>query len=997
MRTDPQPKAPFSVRLPRLSLQTAAILFGALVCLLLCGVEARRTLTARDMALNDSAVGTMNMARAVAQHAEDNFRTADMILIGLVERVEKDGIGQAQRDRMQALLVTWVETLPLLEIVSVYDAEGDSIVNSRPGPPSGVNVSTRDYFEFHRTHADRGVLIGAPIQSKTTKRWVVPVTRRIDRPDGSFAGVAAAALDMGYFDRFYGTFDIGERGAISLIKNDGTLIIRRGGDPVQNGTSISKMGLFQEHLPNAPSGSYTSLSGLDNAVRQLSYRRVEGYPLVVAVSVPQDDSLAVWRSNVAANLLVDAVVALLVGGLGVWLVRQIRRRLAAEQAGAAAAAEHRLLADNSIDIIMISGRDRIKRYVSPSIRDALGYEPAALLGQDGLDLIHPDDRAAHGKTVAAIEAGPRVGISVLRMRRRDGGYSWFESVIRMVVDPATGEPLVRTATLRNIDERKSAEDALAAAKLAAEHASRAKSEFLANMSHEIRTPMHGIIGTADLLLRSPLDASQREYATMLRESAAGLLSIINDILDVSKLDVGKLQLEEIDFDLAAVIRAAVGFLVPMAEEKGLRLDVTIADGLDRGFRGDPTRLRQVLLNLIGNAIKFTERGSIAVEVGPAEPVAGGTRLRVAVRDTGIGFSDEVRRRLFDKFTQGDESITRRFGGTGLGLTISRQLVEAMGGEIDAESRPGEGSCFWFTIVLAAPVATSAPQPATGAAADTAARTPAPDRPVAAMIGRKSRDKRILLAEDIYINQVIASELLRSEGYGFEIAQNGREAFQAVRDRDYDLVLMDVHMPEVDGLEATKLIRGLPGNKGRTPIIAVTADAIAGVREAYLAIGMDDFLAKPFEPAAFFAAIERWTGDRRVAAPAPADDPAGAEPPIFEPERLDQLAVLMSADEFAEFVELWLSDTAARLDEFAGLAAAGRLAELRQAAHSLISTAGGVGADRLAARARALDGACAAGDAAAAAALARELAAVAPPSLAAVRSYLGAGACRGAAA
>jgi PAS domain S-box-containing protein len=979
-----QPKIPFSLRLPRLSLQAAAIVFAAIVCLLLSGVEGWRTMAARDAALRDSAIDTTNLARAIAQHAEDNLRTADLVLVELVERLETDGGAPQQLDRLHALLVARVGALPLLHLVAVYGADGNAVVNSLPGRPENINVATREYFTFHRTHTDRAVHIGAPLRSRATGRWVLPVTRRFDHPDGSFAGVAATALDMDFFERFHATFDIGDNGAISLLLTDGTLFVRRGGDPAQFGMNFASSPLFQDYLPKAPSGSFTSLSKFDNIVRQVSYRRVEFYPLVVVVSVPEDDSLAVWRSNATANIAVDAVVVLLGGCLGLWLVRQIRRRLAAEQAIAAAAAEYRMLADNSIDIVIGTASDGTKRYVSPAVRDSLGYEPAELIGPNTPELLHPDDRDAHRKILATLESGEASATSVIRMRRKDGRYTWYEAVIRLVAGATTGDPIVRVATLRNIDERKAVEDALASAKSAAEHASRAKSEFLANMSHEIRTPMHGIIGTADLLLRSELDSRQRDYATMLRSTATGLLTIINDILDVSKLEVGKLALEAIDFDLESVIRESVGFLVPVAEKKGLGLDVTIDKRVCRDFHGDPTRLRQVLLNLIGNAVKFTERGVVSVVVGSPEVVAGGTRLRVEVRDTGIGFTDDVRRRLFDKFTQADQSIARRFGGTGLGLTISKHLVEAMGGEIDAESRPGEGSRFWFTIELAAATGKIARTPVATAAPESASE---PVQAVAPVASGAGQGKRILVAEDIYINQVIAAELLGGEGYAFDIAQNGREAFEAARDRPYALVLMDIHMPEVDGLEATRLIRALPGDNGRVPIIAVTADAMAGVREQCLAAGMDDFLAKPFEAEALFAILELWMSDIAAEAPSSAIDAPLVEAPIFDAQKLAQFEMRMPADRFAAFVDLWLSGAAERLENVARLADTGRLDELRKEAHDIVSTAGSVGADRLAAIARALDGVCRAGLPAAATSLAHELGAVGPPTLAAVRSYV----------
>jgi signal transduction histidine kinase/FixJ family two-component response regulator len=400
----------------------------------------------------------------------------------------------------------------------------------------------------------------------------------------------------------------------------------------------------------------------------------------------------------------------------------------------------------------------------------------------------------------------------------------------------------------------------------AQAANTLKSQFVANMSHEIRTPMHGIIGMVDVVLTSQLDDRQRGYLTTVREAGESLLRIINDILDFSKFEAGRLELDILDFDLDGVVAQVVDLMAPKAAEKELVLRHRYDERARTPFRGDPTRIRQILLNLVSNAIKFTEIGSIVVDVKRERLAKNIAVIRVEVRDTGVGLSPDTIKRLFTKFTQADQSISRRFGGTGLGLAISKQLVEAMGGEIGVTSQEQHGSTFWFTMRLPLVAATeepAAPEPIRPVMpAPSRPVAPAPSRPVtpALRVPAIGKGKRILLAEDIRVNQIIALEFLKPAGYTLDIANNGREAIEAAKRENYDLVLMDIHMPMTDGIEATREIRKLPAPKNAVPIVALTADAIAGVREQYLAAGMDDFLSKPFDRAELLALVERWVAD-----------------------------------------------------------------------------------------------------------------------------------------
>ena len=777
-------------------------------------------------AVESSHRSAEQLTLALEEHLTAVTQAVDAVLLQTTRRLNQLGPARTVQDENEILREAHL-SLPLLTAIAHVDAGGRLVAHSGwTGQEDSVDLADREFYGVHRDSPDLGLYVTAPPQTaRAADQRLLFFSRRLSTAEGEFDGLINAAVAVDFFTGFFSSLKIGAEGIVTLARKDGIVLIR---EPAAGliGTSIAVGPLFTEYVPRSPFGTYRSVTRSDGIERVAAYRTLPNFPFVVAVGIAIQDTLSAQRTEamVFGGVWAAFVAVLLVAAA--FMIAQTRQRAVAEwtleqtrRSEERANAYLRDAIESLQDAFyLFDAKDRLVVANTPALEKvALAAERANLWPPAPLD----DDSAP----VAFTPHGAPVEVA--------SGGRW--ELIRERPTADGGKVILHT----DITTLKVREEQLARARVEADAANRAKSDFLATMSHEIRTPLNGLLGFSELLLGTELNLQQTRYATAVSDSGRMLLSLLNDILDYSRIEAGRVELERANFSLRAIVAGVVSSLQLAARAKALNLSMSIDPDVPEYIVGDPLRLKQILLNLIGNAIKFTERGAVDVHVSRTGNDPERLHLRFDIRDTGIGIAEDAQGKLFERFSQADSSISRRYGGSGLGLAISKRLTELMGGEIGLESQAGKGSTFWFTAVVdegARPIEGPIPPPGTV---------------------RTAPSRRILIVDDVEMNRYVAESLLKRNGHAVTSVASGPEAIEAVRKENFDLILMDVQMPDMDGCAAALAIQQLPGAAGSTPIVALTANAMPAEVERCLQSGMRGHIAKPVDGAALDAAIHRW--------------------------------------------------------------------------------------------------------------------------------------------
>ncbi|MDK9725998.1 MAG: ATP-binding protein [Sterolibacteriaceae bacterium MAG5] len=792
----------------------------------------------REHQLRHAEQATQFQARVFAENTLSVIKRLDSILLDLrADWLERPAgfadIIRQRRDHMADIAFQ----------VAVIDADGYLAYSNLAAATDRTYLGEREHFRVHKDGDDK-LFISNPLKGKVSGKWSIQFTRPIRRGD-EFRGVLVVSVSPDSFAAFGDKLSLGKGGILTMVKADGAVMARAPGLEGVLGSRLTGTPYLETDAP--PGGNFTRVAQIDGIERIYGYYRLPEYRLNFVVGYPMEEVLAPYhahRRTVVGTALVICSFVLV-------LLLLLQRSLLARARTEASLRESQAMLRSSIDTIgeafVIYDQDDRLAYCNDKYREY--YRKSA-------DLLVPGRR---------FEEIIRTGAQRGQYPDADGCIEdWVAE--RMAIHCSGNTDLIQRiedGRWLRIKEQKTPEGftvgfridvtELIMAKEAAEAANQAKSQFLATMSHEIRTPMNGILGMAQLMMLPDLsDAERQEYARTILNSGQTLLTLLNDILDLSKVEAGKVELEYSPCAPEQVVRETAALFAEAAQSKGLNIEAAWRGPTGSRYRVDATRLRQMLSNLVSNAIKFTSRGRIEIVATEIALEDGAAELEFSVKDDGIGIPREKQDMLFSRFTQADSSTTREYGGTGLGLSIVRSLAQLMGGGVGIDSEAGHGARIWFRLS------------ATVATADAPIHREAQafvDRPADAATGR---DVRVLVVEDNVTNRRVLEALLKKQDIRFDSVENGEEALRVLCDGlEPDLVLMDCQMPVMDGYEATRKIRQWEqdGTRPRLPIIALTASAFQEDRQHCIDAGMDDFLAKPINLADLLAVIGRWTGRR----------------------------------------------------------------------------------------------------------------------------------------
>ncbi|MDO9411235.1 MAG: ATP-binding protein [Pseudolabrys sp.] len=836
------------------------------------------------------------------------------------------------------LLQTAVEAAPFIRVLAVVDVNGKYLHSSRAFPAPEMNLKDSPVIAYFR---NKGVaadshFMTAPTRNTLDKQWqvIVGIPRR--GADGAATEVLAAAMDTKIIYSELMSSNQADGGEMTLVDSGFNLLASSPWRDEAIGQSLTSTPAYRALLQQTGREASGIVTQPDTGVQQISAsRRLKDGRLSIAATRPLAIVLHDWRALSSVVLAVSIAILALLALSAFLSMRDALQRQRQSDALRLSQQRFRLLVDGATDhaIYMLDTDGKVSNWNHGAER-IKGYSAEEITGKSFEIFYTPADRTAllPAKALAAAMTG--VYRSEGQRLRKDGSTFWANIVLAAVFD-ADGKHIGFSKITRDITESNAIRQQLKLAKETAESAGAAKSAFLANMSHEIRTPLNGIIGYADLALEDrALSPDTRRHIIRVFEASKSLHVIIDDILDFSKIEARGVDLNPLAFHISLLADTCTSMIQPKAAEQDLDVYATIDADVPQVLFGDAPRLRQVLINLLNNAVKFTKSGSVTLAVKCLTRSAARARLQFSVSDTGIGISAQDQEGLFQRFSQADSSISRRFGGTGLGLAISKCIVDAMRGELTVQSEPGKGSTFAFEIDL--PIADLA------SIAPTAAPAPTWINPL-----------RILSVDDVEMNRALCKAILSRAGHLVTLAASGASAIELVQAQDFDVILMDIQMPEMDGLEVTRRIRALPDGRGTLPIVALTANVMGDQISLYKSAGMDGHIGKPIVKAELLASVAKWGAGTAVAEGPPMATHAPAA--IHDQEALDELRSFVSND----IVNGMIGDLETTIAQVPSpnVLVQGDCKVLRDASHKAIALAGQLGLAELAQAFRTLEAAC----------------------------------------